>query len=39
MATKRGKVSREVGVPLSWSIATKISDAATFLVRRTISHY
>jgi len=37
-ATKRGdKLSREVGVPVPWSIETKISDAATSLVRRTCS--
>ena len=36
MATKRrDKLSREVGVPLPWSIATEVSDAATLVVRRT----
>ena len=38
-ATKRGDaVSREVGDPLPWSIATEVSDATTSLVRRTRFH-
>jgi len=38
MATKRGdQVSREVGDPLPWSIATEVSDASTLVVRLTSS--
>ena len=34
-ATNRDEeASREVGVPLQWSIATEISNGTTFVVRR-----
>ncbi len=39
-ATNRDEeASREVGVPLQWSIATEISNGTTFVVRRALMIY